>query len=95
MSKSGTARVFYSMDGREVTLNQLVRAEPDWAVSRINYYMDALGDINPEAAPDLLEALEQIVYEADNRNDGEPQAEIGWDDIDEARAAIAKAKGEA
>jgi len=47
------------------------------------------------AAPDLLEAIEQIVYEADNRNDGEPQAEIGWDDIDKARAAIAKAKGEA
>ena len=50
------------------------------------------------AAPDLLEALEALEAQVDNTgryfDPPDAYAEVPWEFIDQARAAIAKAKGE-
>ena len=81
-------RIFYDTDGNPRTLYQLVRQEPDWAVSRLEYYMGFHDDLIA-AAPDLLETLEVILGKMykQNWNDGYPEL------CDQAEAAIDKARG--
>ena len=47
---------FFDKDGNEVSLDKLVRLEPDWAASRIRYYMDAQPAVTDEQ-------MEAHVYE--------------------------------
>ena len=75
-------RIFYDTGGRPVTLYRLVRREPDWAVSRIEYYLSIHDD--------LLEALEAMLNKAykQNWNDNYPEQ------VEQAQAAVDKARGE-
>lgn len=49
-------------------------------------------DFVKDAAPELLEALEKITKEMDGDSDG--TCETFWEEVQEAREAIAKAKGQ-
>ena len=84
-------RIFYDTDGNPRTLYQLVRQEPDWAVSRLEYYMGFHDDLIA-AAPDLLEALEDILSVAEIHVMMSPDVPLDGP-IGKARAAIAKARG--
>lgn len=60
--------------------------------ARIVACVNGCEGINPDAVPDLLAALELVLEWVDGRY-GEPFAAMGCQSYDEARAAIAKARG--
>ena len=80
-------RIFYDTDGNPRTLYQLVRQEPDWAVSRLEYYMGFHDDLIA-AAPDLLEALMSTLNMMD---EGSYRETVEGDN--NIMAIIAKARG--
>lgn len=80
---------------------ELVKQEDDFEIKHKVYFIGSVYDFNqfPEneanarliaAAPDLLEALEYMIEEATSGQFSNPSEE----EIQKARAAIAKAKGE-
>jgi hypothetical protein len=42
------SRIFYNGDGVPMTLRQLVKLEPEWAASRISYYLSIHDDLVTE-----------------------------------------------
>ena len=46
--KRGTKQTYYDSDGNEVTLYKLVRIEPDWAVSIIQYYEKRIAELQKQ-----------------------------------------------
>ena len=46
--KRGAKQTYYDSDGNEITLYKLVRIEPDWAVSIIQYYENRVAELQTE-----------------------------------------------
>jgi len=57
---NSTAKVYSDSDGNEVTLRQLVRTEPDWAISRIKVSEGYQSRIT-ELENALLEAADNFI----------------------------------
>ena len=46
--KRDLKQTYYDSDGNEITLYKLVRIEPDWAVSIIQYYENRVAELQKQ-----------------------------------------------
>jgi hypothetical protein len=81
---SAQVHIVAAVDGLERSIATDIWCDGDEQEANVNLIV---------AAPDLLEALEMIVAEADSYTARTGKPVYNW--LDQARAAIAKARGEA